>query len=142
MREDVVAAARARLGTRWRHQGRLNGVGLDCIGLVGDVALECGVPEAAGWANDKALHAYGRTPDPEVLIAACDKYLAWVLGPIELGDIVVMKHEPETQPRHFAIVSRLDPMYVIHAYAQAKKVVENRVDEKWRSRILRVYRFR
>ena len=36
--QDVVAEARRWLGTPWRHQARLRGVGVDCGGLVVCVA--------------------------------------------------------------------------------------------------------
>lgn len=39
----VIAAARGWLDTPFHHQGRLKGVGVDCIGLVVGVARELGV---------------------------------------------------------------------------------------------------
>jgi hypothetical protein len=33
-------------------------------------------------------------------------------------------------------------MYIVHAYASVRKVVENRVDDKWRARIVGAYRYR
>src|SRR6185437_17129428 len=33
-RQDIVAEARAWIGTPYRHQGSLKGIGCDCLGLV------------------------------------------------------------------------------------------------------------
>ena len=137
----IVAEARTWLGTPWHHQASRKGVGTDCIGLVGGVALALGIPEAARWATDPRWKGYGRTPDPRVLTDACRELLDPIsLDSVALGDVLVMRFERD--PQHFALVSQIDPMYIIHAYAQARRVVENRVDRLWRSRIVQAYRFR
>lgn len=139
-REQIVAEARTWIGTRWQHQARRKGVATDCIGLVGGVALALGLQGAAEWEADAALHCYGRTPDPGVLLAACDRFLVRVPAhTATLADVLVMAFASE--PQHFAIVSRVDPMYVIHGYASARRVVENGANVA-HARILRVYSFR
>ena len=40
--KNMIAAARACLGTPFHHQGRMPGVGLDCIGLVIVALARCG----------------------------------------------------------------------------------------------------
>lgn len=137
-REDIVTAARGWLGTRWKHQAALKGIGADCIGLIEGVAAECGVKESAAWAKHPAHGSYGREPDTGMLLAACAAYLEPVRGYPQLGDVLLFRiHD---KPQHFGIVSGND--YMIHAYAQARRVVEHRIDEQWRSRIVGVYRFR
>lgn len=138
---DVIIVARTWVKTPWQHQARCKGVGTDCIGLIGGVGLECGLPEAKSWVEDQSLKGYGLTPDPDMLIAACDKYLVRVedMTTVQLADILVMRIK--RAPQHFAFVSELDPMYMVHAYASVPAVAENRVDVVWRSRILRIYRF-
>ena len=140
-RAELVAAARAWLGTRWMHQASLRGVGADCIGLIVGVARDCGLPEAAAWAADPTSKGYGRAPDPAMLLAAAERYLDPI--PVDAavaGDILLMRFTIE--PQHFAIVSALEPRSIIHAYSGARKVVEHRLDELWWSRILRAYRYR
>ena len=39
-RADIVAAARSLIGTPFRHQARLPGVGIDCLNLIGEVGME------------------------------------------------------------------------------------------------------
>lgn len=139
-RAAVVNEARLWLGTRWQHQGRIRGVGVDCIGLIGGVALAVGVPQAPAWAADESCAGYGRKPDPAMLLLACQKYLLPVPRhePPALADILVMSFADE--PQHFALVSQT-PDYIIHAYAKSRRVVEHRMDAEWRGRVVMVMRF-
>ena len=139
-RADIVAEARTWLGTRWQHQAATKGAGCDCIGLVGGVALALGLPGAQAWAAEPAYHAYGRTPDPELLAAGCDRLLDRIAradaGP---GDILVLAFERD--PMHFALVSSSAPERIIHAYAQRRAVVEQSLPVAG-ARVLRAYRYR
>ncbi len=138
-RSDVVRVAREWIGTRWQHQASVKGVGTDCIGLIGGVALELGIEGAEQWKLDPSLHCYGREPDPRMLLAAVVGYLDQVdRADMAPGDVLLLRFNSE--PQHFAILS--GETTIIHAYAQARKVVENRIDDVWRKRILRVYAFR
>ena len=137
---DIVREARTWLNTRWRHQGRVKGVAVDCIGLVGGVALQLDIPGAREWYDDKSLHRYGRIPDPEFIYAGCERFMDRIaIDDVRPGDVVVMAFERD--PQHFAIVSAVNPMYLIHAYTAVRKVVENGA-AIWRGKILRAYRFR
>ena len=74
IRADIVAEARAWIGTPYRHQASLAGVGADCLGLVRGVwrglngrDAEAPPPYSRDWAE-----ALGE----ETLIAAADRHLA------------------------------------------------------------------
>jgi NlpC/P60 family putative phage cell wall peptidase len=137
MRSDIVAAARLWLGTRFRHQASLRGIGTDCIGLIVGVARELGIPEAAAFDACADISGYGREPDPAMLLRACSTFLAPCASAMP-GDILLLRFKLD--PQHFAIMSA--PGYMIHAYAQARRVVENRIDDLWRSRIVGAYSYR
>jgi NlpC/P60 family putative phage cell wall peptidase len=140
-RAAIVAEARTWIGTRWQHQASLKGVACDCIGLVAGVARSLGLKAADEFDTTPNLRSYGRQPDPALLLAGCDRLLERVtLSETDRGDVLVMKFQKE--PQHFAIVSELDPPYMVHALAHSRRVVEHRVDALWLSRIVRVYRFR
>jgi NlpC/P60 family putative phage cell wall peptidase len=140
-RADIVRVAREWLGTRWQHQASVKGVATDCIGLIGGVALELGLPGAEQWKLDPDLHCYGREPDPRMLLAAVKGYLDRIeIDDAATGDVLLCRFNKE--PQHFAIMSGSDPGTMIHAYAQARRVVENRIDDVWRSRIIGAYSFR
>jgi NlpC/P60 family putative phage cell wall peptidase len=139
-RESVVAEARTWIGTRWQHQAFLKGVATDCIGLIGGVALELGMEGAREWADDPTFHSYGKDPQPGLLVAGCEKFLVRIpIEDVKLADVLVMAFK--TQPQHFAIVSREEPRYIIHAYIFARKVVEQGAVVP-RARLLYAYRYR
>ena len=82
----------------------------------------------------------GRTPDAKVLIGGCDRFLDRIaIADAAPGDVLVMAFSRE--PQHFAIISEADPMYLIHAYAQARRVVENGAKIAG-ARVLRAYSYR
>ena len=140
-RAQVVAEARTWIGTRWHHQASIKGVGSDCIGLVAGVARTLGIVGGDEFAVDPAVRGYGREPDPDMLLAACARYLEPVhLPEVQLGDILLLRFSSE--PQHFALISQRNPDYMLHAYAQARRIVENRIDAVWRSRIVRAYSYR
>ena len=140
-RYAIVTEARQWLGTRWHHQAALKGIGTDCIGLVAGVAQYCGVREADEFLESAEYRSYGRSPDATALLAACERWLDPIaVGSARPGDVLLLRFARE--PQHFAIISDWEPAYIIHAYAQARKVVENRLDEVWAGRVMRAFSFR
>lgn len=140
---EVVREARSWVGTPWRHGQAAKGLGCDCIGLIGGVAHARGITDA--WINGASPYqGYGRQPDPRVLLQGCDEFLDPVLAVSwRLGDILVLRFAAD--PQHFAFVSRLNPDYMIHNWQRRRKigvVTENRINDWWRARVVRVYRFR
>lgn len=139
-RLQIVEEARTWIGTPWKHQARQKGVGTDCIGLVGGVALAVGLPGADAWALDQTLHCYGRTPLATMLLPACDRFLRKLTASeVRLADILLMDFGHG--PQHFGIVSREDPQYMVHAYAQRRKVVESQVSIP-KCKVVGAYSFR
>lgn len=140
-REAIIREASTWIGTRFRHQGAVKGVGCDCIGLIAGVAKNVGIPEAEAFLADKEFRAYGREPQAHLLLAACAKYLDMVkLGDEQIGDIFVMRFRQD--PMHFGFLSRRNPDYLLHTWAGVRKVTEHRIDDVWRGRIMACYRFR
>jgi NlpC/P60 family putative phage cell wall peptidase len=139
--ERIVAEARKIVGTPYHHGAHLIGVGCDCIGVILITGLAIGCPEAQQFIDDPLYKAYSRAPNESLLYEAADKYLDRVsLNEMQLGDIPVMVYD--NAPQHFGIISAMDPRYLIHAYAQNRRVQENRIDATGQRRIVRLYRFR
>jgi len=137
---DVVATARGWMGVRFAHQGATR-IGCDCIGLVAGVAVDLGIPEGRAFLLAGEFKGYGREPDPQMLLRACGQFLNRIaLAQAGLGDILLLKFARE--PQHFAIVSSLAPLRIIHTYALARRVTENSVDAVWRERIVGAFRYR
>lgn len=140
-RADVIAAARTWIGTPFVHQAAVRGSGCDCIGLVGGIARDAGTREGVAWARDLRFRAYARTPDPRTLLEGVATYLDRIkIDDAQVGDILLMRFDAE--PMHFALVVATDPAYIVHASSVRRRVVEHRLDDKWRSRVARAYRYR
>lgn len=90
---------------------------------------------------DLSIQAYPRVPHPETLLAGVAKYLDRIsAAEATIGDILLVAILKD--PQHFVIISQEDPTYVIHASSSVGRVVENRLDDRWRSRVKRAYRYR
>jgi NlpC/P60 family putative phage cell wall peptidase len=139
-REEVIAEARSWVGTRWQHGAALKGVACDCIGLIAGVALALGSDEAQRLMATPEYRAYGRKPDPAMLLRACEELLDPVDGFAAAlpGDVLLMRFSAD--PQHFGFFSTRGQM--IHSYAQARRVVEHRIDLLWQRRVVGVYRLR
>ncbi|HKW82999.1 MAG TPA: NlpC/P60 family protein [Burkholderiaceae bacterium] len=130
--ELVVATARKYLGVRWHHQGRSR-AGVDCAGLVVCVAHDLGLSEFD--TSD-----YGRLPNGDTMRSLlrehCTELRADALAP---GLVALMRFDGE--PQHMGIVA--DYVHgghsIVHALAQRRCVVEHRLDELWRRRIVALY---
>jgi NlpC/P60 family putative phage cell wall peptidase len=137
----VVAEALTWVGTPYQHQASTKGLATDCIGLIVGVARALGIKEASAYDAAGDVRGYGRQPDPVALLAAADRYLQRIdMREAGAGDIYLIRFELD--PMHFAIISEVNPIYIIHALAPRGKVVEHRVDAVWRARIMRAYRYR
>ncbi len=139
---DIVSTARGYLGTRYRHLGRVKGVGVDCLGLSLCVGHDLDLPGIAQAWQDERLRVYSRSPDGRKLLKVCDEYLVRTSCP-GLGDLLVMAFAGN--PQHFAIVSRVSPLYdtptyLIHAYDLVAEVVENGINVA-KAKLVRAYRF-
>lgn len=127
-RADVVTTARGYLNTRWLHQGR-QANGMDCAGLVVRVAHDLGL-------SDFDCADYGRLPLGQKMRAIMDANMDRV-AIYQPGDVLLMRFE--TEPQHLAIVTDYG---IIHALAQARKVVEHGLNDVWIARIVAAYKFR
>jgi NlpC/P60 family putative phage cell wall peptidase len=140
-RAEIIVEARTWIGTRWHHQASRKGVGCDCIGLVAAVARELGIDGAAEYDAALEVRGYGRSPDPKMLIEAADRFLRRIADDTARpGDILVMRFTED--PQHFALVVSVYPWRIVHAYAQARRVVEHQLDNVWRARVMRAYSYR
>lgn len=142
-RAALIAEAREWLKpkTRFQHQQSMKNVVSDCLGFGSAVAAKMGVPNAVQWREDERFKNYAATPDPKKLVEACDEYMDAVpLHLARIADVLVIRFKK--QPMHFAFVTALDPMSMIHCFELRGGVVEHGIDETWRRRIFRVYRLR
>lgn len=132
--ELIVSAARTCLGTPFRHQGRIAGVGLDCAGVVVEVAKAIG-------SNPIDVSGYGRVPVngqlESVLDTQTDLERVLDISTRRAGDILLLRFSGE--PQHLAVLT--DNNTIVHSYEAVGKCCEHRLSSVWAARIVRVYRF-
>jgi NlpC/P60 family putative phage cell wall peptidase len=136
-REHIVAEARAWLGTPYRHQASLKGVGCDCLGLVRGVwrAVIGEEPERAPpYAPDWAEAANG-----EPLADAAARHLVTIdRDSFAAGDVLLFRWRANLPAKHAAIVTA--PALMVHAHDGAA-VAEVAIAPWWRRRIAYAFRF-
>lgn len=112
----------------------MKGVGVDCIGLVHEVA------RALGYAQDVIIPPYARQTTQNMMMRLCDEHLVRVAYP-DVGSVVLMRFTAE--PQHMGLLGDYlgGGFSFIHSYALMRKVVEHRLDEVWNSRIVACYDF-
>ncbi len=136
-RSDIVAEARAWLGTPYRHQASLKGVGCDCLGLVRGVwrVLNGDEPEAApayraDWAEATGDETLARAARRHLVEIECAQFAP--------GDVLLFRWRARFPAKHAAIVSAPDRM--IHAHGGAV-VTEVSIAPWWRRRLAYAFRF-
>ena len=135
--EKVVAAARGWIGTPYRHQASLRGVGCDCLGLVRGVWREVlgDEPEAVPAYSPDWAEASGE----EALAEAASRHLVLVEGSrFQAGDVVLFRWKPHLPAKHAGIATGVDTM--VHAQ-DGVAVSEVALSAWWVRRVAGVYRF-
>jgi len=128
-----VQLVRSFVGTPFKHQGRVPGHGLDCVGIVVVAGRELGL------INEDDV-CYPRVPDGERLerqLRSCFEEVP--VSESQAGDILVFWINKRTRaPQHVAVVTDYG---IVHAHSGNGKVVEHALTDRWRRRIVRAYRF-
>ena len=135
--DAIVAEARGWIGTPYRHQASLKGVGCDCLGLVRGVwrSLVGEEPEAVPAYSADWAEAAGR----DQLLAAARRHLIEIpLGELRPGAVVLFRWRPHLPAKHAAIVAT--PETIIHAY-EAAAVAETALDPWWRRHMHHAFLF-
>ena len=128
---EVIAAARALIGTPFRHRGRCDR-GVDCAGLLLAVAERLGLPRPG------PLH-YGPMPPVAMITVLLAQYARPVPAP-ERGAVLQLLYGGRAQ--HLGIVADHPDgdASLIHAAGNLGCVVEHRLDARWRRRVVSCWR--
>ena len=139
---QVATCASGWLATPYLHQAHARGLGCDCAGLVGGVAVELGIVPADWWETQAAPYAgYSRQPANGMLERICDGFMARIdLDDAQFGDVVGIRWSKEMQ--HLGILApyQFGGFSLIHAYESAGAVVEHRFADVWRKRVTHTWR--
>ena len=136
-REAIVAEARDWIGTRYRHQASLKGIGCDCLGLVRGVWRHCigdepeaPPPYAPDWAEARGDEALATAGQRHLVAVTLDVFTA--------GDVLLFRWRDGCVAKHAAIASGDGKM--IHAHDGAV-VCEVALAPWWRRRLAFAFRF-
>ncbi len=137
---DVVTIARRWVGTPYRHQASLQGVGADCLGLVRGVwrelygaEPELPPPYSRDWAEA------GRD---EVLWRAAARHMAeHPVAEARPGDVLLFRMSEVGVAKHLGILARPGPdATFVHAYAR-HGVLESPLSDPWARRVVACFSF-
>ncbi len=140
---NIVTQARTWLGTPFHHQARLKGKGCDCLGLIVGVVDELGLRDRHGQplaGYDEVT--YSKEPDGAYLTQKLTALLDEApVAQAQPGDLALFT--VRDNPQHLAFLTDYEGgLGMIHCYAQARRVVEHRLDNDWKSRLVKVFRWR
>ena len=133
-RDHIVAETRSWLGTPYRHQASLKGVGCDCLGLVRGVwrAVIGEEPERAPpWAEAARGEPLAEAAARNLVAIDRDSFAA--------GDVLLFRWRVNLPAKHAAIVTA--PALMVHAHDGAA-VAEVAIAPWWRRRIAYASGFR
>ena len=134
---EVVRLARRWIGTPYRHQASLIGVGADCLGLVRGVwrdlyGIDAERPPA--YSRDWA-EASGR----ETMLEAATRHLLPIdIQDLRSGDVLIFRLRAGAAAKHAAILAT--PSTMVHAM-EGGAAAEVALSPWWRRRIANVYAF-
>ena len=132
--DEIVGAARAWLGTPYRHRSSMRGAGCDCLGLLR------GVWRALYGYEQADVPPYGRNPrDPwhaHAMEAAAERYLERSAAEPRAGQVVLFRLIASLPPRHCGIMT--SPDRFIHAQ-ERHGVVEANLTDGWKRRLAGVF---
>lgn len=134
----MLALAQGWIGTPYRHQASLKGVGCDCLGLVRGIWRELyGAepellpPYAPDWAE--------RAGEDRLMGAAKRHFLPLPgMEQAQPGDLLLFRWRADASAKHLGILA--GPQHFIHAYEQAA-VVCSALVPGWKRRIAGTFRF-
>lgn len=134
-REQIIAAARAWIGTPYQHQASCRGAGSDCLGLIRGVwrdlygsEPEQAPPYAMDWAAD----------EQELMREAAHRHLLEIsIEEVSPADVLLFRMARGAPARHAGILSA--PGRIIHA-CNGHAVREEAIGP-WGRRIAYAFRF-
>lgn len=135
-RADLLEVARSWMGTPFHHQQRKRGVGVDCAGLLVEVAREC------GWEiQDDPRKDYSRFPvvGKPLFNMVAGQSVQIPPEQVQVGSIYLFWVRRATVPQHMGLCSGDNK--IIHAWYEAKRVCEITLDPYWTQRIFATFDF-
>ena len=135
----IVTAARRWIGTPYRHQASLQGVGCDCLGLIRGIWRDCIGPEpeplppySPDWAEPQGQ---------EWLCQALARHCVTPATDPQPGEVLLFRMRAGSVAKHLGILSDTPQgAGLIHAYS-GHGVVDSAVGPAWQRRIAARFAF-
>jgi NlpC/P60 family putative phage cell wall peptidase len=135
--ERIVAEARSWIGTPYRHQASLKGVGCDCLGLLRGVFR--GVTGEEPEATPPYTPDWAEASRADTLVAAARRHLVEIApAAFSPGDVLLFRWREHLPAKHCAIVVTAETM--VHAHDGAS-VCEVAIAPWWRRHLAHAFRF-
>ncbi|HQZ12750.1 MAG TPA: NlpC/P60 family protein [Devosia sp.] len=129
--DEIVGAARAWLGTPYRHQASTLGAGCDCLGLLR------GVWRVLYGAEPVAVPPYRADGRDAALLDGAQRWLVRG-GELRAGSVVLFRLGRQVAPRHCGIM--MSGARFVHAQERLG-VCEANLTDGWRRRVAAVFEF-
>ncbi|MBL0725387.1 MAG: hypothetical protein JJW01_00290 [Alphaproteobacteria bacterium] len=130
---------RSWIGVQFRYRGYTKS-GCDCAGLILGILQEnniCDKDLIKKYLNHSVRNS--EYIDEEKILNSLDKvFKRGVVDDVRLSDILVMKSSCNNIV-HLGIVSRINPLYMLHAHGKIGCVVESIVDKPILDKVFLVY---
>lgn len=136
-KEKFIEIVKSQNGMRFKHQGRVLNVGLDCAGLVIASLKECGY-------DVSDAEAYARNPSYDTFLKYVDENCVKISKKdVQIGDFVI--HAFQSEPQHISVVTSIidnEIEEITHALMTARCVITHYYDEQWIKNTRGFYRFK
>ena len=130
----IITESRSWIGTRFKHQGRIKYECCDCLGLLLGLNIYTKTGDAL---KSHDVTNYPKLIESNILLEHLDRLLEKT-ETIRPGNLLLIR--VNNWPQHLAIVTEVDPhIIIVHAYVQARKVVEQHLPEEWKKNIVAMY---
>lgn len=132
----VVEAARGWIGTPYRHQASVRGVGADCLGLVRGLwrevvgpEPECPPPYTRDWSEPQGDERLWRAALRHLCPVPAD-------APWQAGHVLLFRMRADAVAKHLGVLSDAGgcPAFV-HAYS-GRGVIESALSAPWKRRVV------
>lgn len=133
-RAEIQEEARKLIGVKWRHQGRTPEVGVDCAGAVVVVARNLNI--SSYDSTD-----YHRNPLNDSFVQHFQANMKRKkITDRRVGDVLLFRDKMFSCHSGF-LTMKNGVEHIVHAYALRKKVIEEPLNDDWRSRITYCFEF-
>lgn len=138
--QRIVEEAETWIGTRFQHQGRIKGLGVDCVNFITEVARDAGVKDL------EIPQDYKPHEDGAVMLKLLNEHMSLVpTEEMQKGDVLALCDEalqmPDV-PRHLVFVQEITPKTTFIIHASQYGVRRHRMNLHWHSRVHSVWRIK